>query len=428
MLDISLNSAIEFAYKNNKDIQIQERDIEYSQGNILYAQSAFLPNLSLNAGYTRNAAVPVTASPGKKDPGVFTGYVNDNSIGTTLTQTVYNGGYNIANLRQSKVNLKISQETLRAKKLDVEFDAKRLYYGLLLAYATTQVNEELIFQAKQHYQDVANKLKEGTATKFDLLQSEVRVALLVPELIKSENSIDIITAEMDKLLGFKVGFALKPKEKLGYAKFPSNESEFLQYAYLNKPEMILKNLGVDLNQWSIQMAKAGYRPQVNADAGYSYHSNNPGNMFNKRHNNWSAGVSLTMPIFDGFSSKAKVDEAKAKYSAAVLEKGNVADQIAVDIRTGCLNLKQSEEVILATKDNVEQAREALKLANANYDYGEGTNLDVLDAQTSLNQIQTNYLQALYDYIMARAFLERTMGKEVLTKPLATKGTINEKRN
>ena len=198
-----------------------------------------------------------------------------------------------------------------------------------------------------------------------------------------------------------------------YIPVAVNEKEFLQVAYLNKPEMQLAALGVDMNKWSIEMAKAGDKPQVNAQMGYTYRSNDLGDMFNSRHSNWEAGFSVRIPIFDGFSTKAKVDEAKARYAAAGLEKMDTSDRIAVDIRRACLDLKKAQSVIESQKDAVGESREALKIAEVRYDNGEGTNLDVLDAQVSLSEVEMNLSGGIYDYLMAKAFLDRTMGKSFL---------------
>lgn len=375
-----------------------------SQARILGAKSSFLPTVDLNASYTKNDKVFMES--------VTTGYKNQNQLGVALSQTIYSGGANYAAFKQSKVDLKTQQETLRLKKLDVEFETKRLYYGLLLAYETKRIAQELVDQARTHAQDVSNKLKEGTATKFDLLQSNTQVSLLIPELVRSKNAIDITMAELDKLLGYKVTSQINPLDKLDYKTIDIKEDEFLKVAYLNRPEMILKSLGVDLNKWAIQLAKSGWKPQVDANFGYDYISNNLTNMFNRAHNNWSAGVSVNLAVFDGFSTLAKVRQAKEKYEQSVLAKADVQDQTAVDIRKACLDMLRAYEVIAATKDNVGQAKEALRLAVVNYDNGEGTNLDVLDAQTSLSQIQKNLYESIYDYIMAEAYLYKTMGLSI----------------
>lgn len=411
----SLKDAVSVAFKNNKDIQIQEKEIEIAKANILGARSAFLPKLNASFGYTHNDAVLSLGSTttSKKDAGVLTGYKNSNKIGVSLDESIYNGGADIANFKQAKLGLRVSDEGLRAKKLDVEFETKRLYYGLLLAYETERITQDLVSQAKLHYEDVQNKYQQGTSSRFDALQSKVQVSLLMPELIKAKNNVDLIMAELKKLLGLKMQDSLTANERLQYSLIEIKEGEFLKQAYLNKPEMILDSLGIDINKWSIEMAKAGWRPQINASGSYAYTSNNWANILNNKHSNWQAGVSVSVPIFDAWSTKAKVEEAKAKYAQAVLSKDNLSDQIAVDIRQACLDLKEAQTLIDSQKENVEEAREALRISTVSYDNGVGTNLDILDSQVSLAQVQQNLSQGIYDYLMAGAFLDRTMGRSVL---------------
>ncbi|MDD5561664.1 MAG: TolC family protein [Candidatus Omnitrophica bacterium] len=429
---LSLRDVILAAFKNNIDIHIQEQELAVATSDILGAKSEFLPQLDLNAGYRRNGAVASTLSGGKKDAGVFTGYKNDNSLGAGLSQVVYNGGFNTANLKQARLGLKTSEETLRAKKLDIEFEAKRLYYGLLLAYETERIAQELTDNAKDHYEDVKNRYAQGLSSRFDLLQSSVQVSLTLPELVKARNAVELIKAELKKLLSYKQQMAIEVADKhLSYTLIEIKEDDFLKQAYLNKPEMSLRTLGIDINKWSIEMAKSGWRPQVNANAGYDFRSNNLGNMINKSHNNWNIGLTFSVAVFDGFSTKAKVDAAKVRYAQAVLSKENLVEQIAVDVRQACLDLNQAEQVINSQKDNVGQAREALEIARVSYDNGEAKNLDVLDAQVSLGQIETNLSQAIYDYLMAQAQLDRTMGKSFLAVEAgagASQGGINEEKS
>jgi len=345
----------------------------------------------------------------------------------TVEQTIYNGGQDIANFRQSKVNYMIARQTLRAQELDTETEARRLYYGLLLAQETLRIARDLLGQARAHYEDMKNKLEQGTATSFDVLTAKVKVSQIVPEVVKAENAVDLISVELKKLLGFKLQDPLGLAGKLVYETTPIDEAGFLKVAYLDRPEMILKNLGVDLNKWGIDYAKASYRPQVSANLDYLYRSNNLASMFNRQHNNWSAGVTVTVPIFDGWSSRALVDAAKDKYAGSIIDKDNVYDQIAVDVRKACLNLKEGEAVITSQKDYIEQTTEALRLAKANFDFGEGTGLDVLDAMVSLSQAQKGLYEDIYDYLMSQAYLDRVRGQSMIRPTALTgKGAENEK--
>jgi outer membrane protein len=416
---LSISDAITIAYANNKQIQIQEKEIRAARANILGAVSNILPKLNVNGSYTYNDTVLGIPSDflqsSKKDLGVFTGYKNDHMLAFSATESAFNGGADIANVKKSQVNLKIQEETLRARKLDVEFEAKRLYYGLLLAYDTERIAQDLVDQAEAHYGDVKDKFDQGTTSRFDLLQSAVSVSLHIPELVKAQKSIELVMAELNKLLSIPVYNPVRLRGHLVYSPISIREGEFLKEAYVNRPEMILKSLGIDMQKWSIEMARAGRRPQVSADLDLYYRGDRVGDMFNSRHDNWFTGVTVSIPVFDGFSTKAKVDEAKARYAQAGLEKENVADQTTVDIRRACLDLKQAEAIIVSQRDSVIQAEEALRISETRYDNGVGTNLDVLDSMVSLSQVEKNLASGIYDYIMAKAYLYKSMGKSVITE-------------
>lgn len=413
---LSIEQAIETAYQSNLEIQIQESQIGAAHAGIMEAKSYFLPKLNLDASYTHNDASLsnsltniVTSS--KKEIGVLTGYRNDNELGLVVTESVYSGGANRARFKESEVNLRIQEETLRARKLDVAFEAKRLFYGLMLAYETRDIMEDLLFQAQAHYEDTKHMFDQGTASRFDVLQSKVHVSTIVPEVVKAANSIELIEAELKKLLYYSMETKLEVQGTLVSPFIIIDEKAFLSEAYLEKPEMILKALGVDMSKWEIEMAKSTHRPQVNVNGGYTYNSNDWADMFNKRHNNWMAQVAVTIPIFDGFYTKARVDAAKERYAQAVLSEDDFSQQLAVDVKRACLDLKKAREIILSQEDTVVEAEEALKISEVGFKSGVATNLDVIDAMVSLSQVRENLSNGRYDYLMAKAYLDKVRGRE-----------------
>ncbi|MFA5199207.1 MAG: TolC family protein, partial [Candidatus Omnitrophota bacterium] len=333
----SLRDAIALSLKNNLNIQIQEKETDVSRAGVMLSRSALLPQVNLNGSYTKNDKV--------LEETIFTGYKNDNQLGLTLTQSLYSGGGNIAALKQARAGLRIQEETLKQEKLNVEFETKRLYYGLLLAYETERIAQDLFDQAEAHYKDVLAKFKEGTASKFDCLQSKVQVSKIMPELVRAKNAVELIKADLKKLLRLKMTEGLKVNDRLDYLPITIDEPEFLKTAYLNQPAMTIKELGIDFNKWAVRVARASNLPQVNASLDYEHRSNNLNTLLNSRQSNFSAGFSVSVPLFDGFSSKAKVDAAKARYQEAFLSKDDMSDQIAVDIKKACLDLRQSQAII-----------------------------------------------------------------------------------
>ncbi len=415
---LTLKDSINTAIINNRSIQMQEDQVYYARAGIMYAKSFFLPQLDASYGYKRNDAVPSTGqtqSGARKDPGVFYGFKNNNLIAISAKEDIYDGGADIATLAQSKLGLKVQEETLRAAKLDVEFETRRLFNGILLAYETLHIAQDLVDQAEAHYKQTCVMFDQGTASKFDVLQSKVQVSKLMPQLINAQNAIDLIMADFKKLLVIKMSEPIAIEGSLDYKLIEIDEEAFLSEAYSQNPQMILKLLGIDINKWAIEYAKAGWLPQVSATANYTFQSDDAATMINSRHSLWNLGVQASIAIFDGFATKAKVDQARAQYDQARLAKEDISDQIALDIKQACLNLKESKTIIDSQKESIGEAKEALRLANVRFDNGVGINLDVIDAETSLAQVEQNLAQGIYDYLMAAAQLNRVMGRQYSEK-------------
>ncbi len=416
---LTLEKTIAIAFLNNKNIQIQQREINVARANILEGWSRFFPKVSADTAYTYNDGSLnqdlIQPKYAKKDIGVFTGYRNDNKLVGIIKETLYDGGANVANLKQSELDLRVQDETLRAKKLDVEFEAKRLYYGLLLAHETEHVVRNFLRQAEAHYENVKNKHEQGTVSRFQLLQAKVRVSNVIPSLVEAVNAVELIKDDIKKLLSLGIWEQIEAEGRLAYSPIEVNELLFLEEANRNRPEIILSELGVNISKWSIELARSGYLPTITGDATYLFRSDYLNNIFTPKHSNWTVGGQVSFPVFDSMETKAKIDAARSRYDEAGLEEENVREWTAVNIRRACLDLIQTAALISSQEDNIVEAKEALRLSEIGYDNGVATNLEVLDAQVALSRAERNLFEGVYDYLMAEAFLARTIGRGYLVE-------------
>jgi outer membrane protein len=127
-------------------------------------------------------------------------------------------------------------------------------------------------------------------------------------------------------------------------------------------------------------------------------------------NYYTINLSLTLPLFNGFESRARVGQSKAMIRELDWTRKGLSDAIALEVRQAVLNANQARETLLSQEKNVEQAREAVRIAELNYSEGLATNLDVSTAQVALSQARTNYSQALYDCAISQAQLEKAVGR------------------
>jgi outer membrane protein TolC len=132
---------------------------------------------------------------------------------------------------------------------------------------------------------------------------------------------------------------------------------------------------------------------------------------NEKHG-WIAGVQVTWSLFDGRRTEGKVKEATALYERAGVDLDDTGRRIELEVRTAYSNFIEADEVLKSQEKVQEEAEEALRLARARSEAGTGTQLDVLSAQTALTEARTTQIQALRDYSVARARLERAIGLSI----------------
>ena len=165
-----------------------------------------------------------------------------------------------------------------------------------------------------------------------------------------------------------------------------------------------------LRDEAIRTAEAGRRPSAQIYAGLSSRSSRFSQHLTRDFSGWDVGWQASWNIFDGWLVKGRVAEANALKLRAQEETEDVSRRIELDVRTAYSNFIEAREVLESQKKVQEQAEEALRLANARAEAGTGTQLDVLNAQTSLTEARTTQIQSLRDYSVARARLERAMGE------------------
>jgi outer membrane protein TolC len=159
------------------------------------------------------------------------------------------------------------------------------------------------------------------------------------------------------------------------------------------------------------VARAGYRPSLQAFGGYQFRSPSFSDLDNELHG-WEAGVQMSWSPWDGGQTRGKIVEAQARLDRARIDIEDEQRRIELDVRTTYSQFVEAKEVLESQKKVQEQAEEALRLAESRMHAGSATQLDVLDAQTALTDARTTQVQALHDYSVARAKLKRSIGENL----------------
>jgi outer membrane protein TolC len=248
------------------------------------------------------------------------------------------------------------------------------------------------------------------ASKFDLLRSEVQVANLKPQAIRARNSIEVSALGLKTILGVALDTPIEVRGELAPAPLDAAAEGVIEEALAQRPELRQLDYQRRMAGESLKIARGSLLPTLAIGGAYNFWSDALKFRKGSWQNYYTINLSLSLPIFDGFESRARIGQSKAAIRELDLTRRGLSDAIAFEVRQAVLNNTQARETLMSQEKNVEQAREAVRIAELNYAEGLATNLDVSTAQVALSQARTNYSQALYDCVISQAQLEKAVGR------------------
>jgi outer membrane protein TolC len=267
-----------------------------------------------------------------------------------------------------------------------------------------EVSAESVRQFEQHLEQAKGFFTVGTKPKFDVTKAEVDLGNAKLNLILAENALRLAVVNLNNSFGVPDAPEYTLEDNLSFQKYDITLEDSLSKAFQDRPDLKSVVARRQASESSIDLAKTGYYPVLTGNAAYSW----SGEKFPLEHG-WDVGAALSFPIFSGFLTKYQVQEAKANLNVLKANEESVKQTVISDVQQAFLNLKAAEQRVPTAKLNVEQARENLDIANGRYSAGVGNPIEVTDAEVSLITAKTSYIQALYDYKVAQASLEKAMG-------------------
>lgn len=410
-IDLTLEESLQMALKNNHTIQQTMQDVISAK----YARK----EARRNAGFTLSWQSSASTLGGHAvDDGraaePISGIKYDRNFYNSLTLEfpLYTGGRIENSIRAAEYDLDIADLTLETVKQTVKAQTTAAYYRILQCQKLIDVNQESVDTLSLHLKNVQAQYKVGTVAKSDVLRSQVELANAQQSLVNAMNDYDIAIATLNNLIGLPTSTTVNARDELRYIEYNLSLGECIDYALKYRPDGIAADRAVKATDARMSLARAGYRPNVIAQVQREFAGDQ---LFDTNHHSSDtkmAGVVISWNIFDNGITSAKVHQVRAERDKAKENLLQVQDQIKLDVQTALLNLQAAEKNIKTTEVAVEQAKEDYKIAQVRYTAGVGTNLDVMDAETSLISTQTRYITALYNYNVSKTNLDQAMGIKV----------------
>lgn len=401
---LDLPYALGFALDNNFAIRQAKERIREQEGVILEVRSNLLPNVSAGGTYQRNA----------EDIG--NGADKNWAFDITARQVLYSGGGVRAGVKAQQLALDAAVLELRTVIDNALLQVRTRFYTVLVNRERIKVQEQNIELLQRQLQDVKNRFEAGTVSNFEVLRAEVALANSQPALISARNDYRLAIEELRQTLGFSNAsndHVTKVPEFLGTLEFKPVSFDLpsaLASARENRPDLQrLQKLEAAAEE-GITVARSGRLPTVAAFGGYDWRMNSTGSSsLSNARDGWTIGLQTSWDIFDGRATAGRVAQSKSRVEQTKLAVAEAELGVDVDVRRSISTYQEATELAEASQRVVEQAEEAVRLANARFGAGTATQLDVLTSQVDLTTARLNQLQAYYSYNVAVANVRRAMG-------------------
>jgi len=346
--------------------------------------------------------------------------VNNQSWDTDIriVQSVYEGGRMFSAARSARLIREQALLDFQSTVADTLLSVANAYDDALRRAKQVEVREQQVKFLSEYRDDTQARFEAGTVPEFDAIRQNVEVANGTAQLVQTEGDYRVAKQKLVELLGYDLptnltdNLPLHLTTPLVARPYPQDLSAALTLALQNRTEIAALEKEERLRDEAIITAKAGSKPSVQAFAGYELTSRVQTRNAGDHVNGALVGVQMSWPIFDGFLTKGRVDEAKARRGKAAEAKAETTRVIQLQVRSAWSDLSSARSVLSAQSENIKKAVRALELATERYKAGAGTQIDVLNAQTALTEARGSYVDALRNYSVARATLIRATGADL----------------
>ncbi|MCL6590679.1 MAG: TolC family protein [Firmicutes bacterium] len=401
---LSLDQAQKLAINNNAQLKAAAWSVKIAEDNLKEAKAGFLPTIVYS--WTGNLTDPATPFPLAANPLNASNFLCATSV--SANEILYSGGKIRNSIKLAELKLASAQEDERKIKQQVLYNVKDVYYRLWATEKMFVVTQNSYKNMDDHYQQVNKLYLAGSASKFDLLRAKVQCESFRPQMIQAQSNLDAVRLSLASLIGLDSTQLFTTVIDPGQLNLPNKvelvESDLLNLAYQNRPEMRQMAQAVEIAKTNLEMANAGFLPTLNLSAKYSGTTDlivwKP---------NWTLTLNVTGTAYDGAASRARADNARDNLKLIALREQSLRDSIRLELEQACQNIQQSLDIIQTNQSLINFSKETLKLTQNRFESGIATIIDIADAQLALDKILGGYYQGIASYLSALAKLDLVTG-------------------
>ena len=413
VLNLSLEEAIEIAVSENPTIIVADQQIELKKISKQETWQSLLPSVDFSGTvqYTVLAAVmklnDMEFKMGKDNTSTWNGQF---SVSLPIfAPTVY------ATMNLTTTDLEQAVEQSRSSRLDLVNQVTKAYYSLMLAQDSYKVLEQSYANAEKNFEVINSMFQLGGTSEYDKISAEVQMRSLKPSMISARNAISIAELQLKVLMGIAdvvdivVDGTLSDFEDEMYSEVLTSGN----YSLDNNTSIRQLDLNERLLNQNLTVQKMNFLPTLALQGSYAFQSLYNDN-FRISDYTWASSssvvLSLSVPIFR-MGNFTKLRSTKLQISQLNQNRQYTERQIDMQVKSYLNNMKASAEQVASNKEAIVQAEKGRLIAEKRYEIGNGTILELNNSEVSLTQARLTYGQSIFDYLSAKADLDKTLGKE-----------------
>lgn len=406
--EVTLQSAINYAIKNQPAIQQSLLDEEITRSQIRSRLADWYPQVNFNFAVQHNFLLPTSFFAGNA---TRLGVNNTSSGQFTATQTIFNRDVLLAKRTKSQVLLQSRQNTAE-DKIELVVNVTKAFYDVLATAQQVKVAQENIIRTERSLKDAQAQYQAGIADKIDYKRATISLNNIKASKRSNEEQVKAKAEYLKSLMSYPEqstlnivydSAALENEIALDTLQVPDYRSR-IEYRILETQQQLLK-ANVAYNRWS-------YLPSISANGAYNlnFQNNNFGKLYNANYPNSYAGLTLGLPIFQGGKRKANIRTAELELDRNAYDILSLKNNINTQFARTLSAYKGSLANYLALKENVLLAREVYDVIQLQYRSGIKTYLEVITAEADLRTSQINYFNSLYQVLASKVDVQRALGQ------------------
>ena len=416
----TLQEAVQYGTKNHLSVKNAELDIVGAELTIKQIKASGLPQINGNFSYTYNAIIPTQLIDAKNfDPNAPEGAVTKfkfgvpwaGQAGVGLNQLIFDATW-LVGLKAAPVYRELARKGVTNSKVTVAENVAKAYYSVLVAEERSKILDLNIARIDSLIKEMKVMNQQGFIEKLDLDRLEVQRNNLVTETQKVKNLILLSQTLLKFQMGMKLDESIVLKDKLSDVDIrPLALLEYQPVDYANRIEYSTLMVQRQLTLLDKERTQKGTIPKVSFNGSLGAgHSNTRFNPFERWFGSSALTLGVQIPIYDSGLRKIQLQQQDLALTKIDQNALLLRESFDLQSKSDGINLKNGLETLNVQQRNMDLATEVVRVTKIKYQAGQGSNIEVVNAESALKEAQTNYFAALYDVLIAKVDLDKAMGK------------------